>query len=80
MSKSWEKFIKKQDRKRREQLMFFVDEIKAGKMWDYDCMPIEWVENKRRVRHRNTRIIVKKNEAWELEVTDIDFRWDVYKD
>jgi hypothetical protein len=28
MSKEWEKFINKQDRKRREQLLFLVDELK----------------------------------------------------
>jgi hypothetical protein len=28
MSKEWEKFINKQDRKKREQLLFLVDELK----------------------------------------------------
>ncbi len=79
MSKEWEKFINKQDRKRREQLLFLVDELKDWNMRNYDCKPIEGEVDQWRVRHRNTRLIIEKDKQWQYNIIDIDFRWDIYK-
>lgn len=78
MAKEREKFIKRQDAKRRALLRKIVQDILDWKMKEYDCIPMEWLSDYWRVKCDNIRIIVYKDSENEYAIKKIGFRWWVY--
>ena len=78
MAKDRQKFIARQDIRRRQILMAIIQNILDGNLSDYDCLPMKWKDNYRRIKYDTIRIIFSKREEQYL-IHKIWFRWDVYK-
>jgi len=60
MAKDREKFIKRQDKHRRAILARIIQDIIEDDISQYDCIPMEGMQNHRRIRYDNVRIIFYK--------------------
>ena len=76
MTKSWEKFIKKNYFK--SELEKIISDIEGDILEDYQITKLSWFENYYRIRKWKIRIIFIKKVSWN-EIKAVDTRGDIYK-
>ena len=79
MAKDREKFLKRQDRRKRAMIATIIQDILSNDIDKYDCIAMEWMDNHRRIRYDTIRIIFTKTPNNQIIIKKIWFRWDVYK-
>jgi len=74
MAKDRQKFIERQDKQKRAKIAAIVQDILDDMIDSYDCKPMEGMENHRRIKYNNIRIIFSKLENNEIVINKIGFR------
>ena len=78
MAKDWEKFLKRQDKRKRTIIAKIIQDILEDNLSQYGCIPMEGMPEHRRIKYDNLRIIFYKT-GDTIIIKKIWFRWDVYK-
>lgn len=76
MTKSWEKYISKNNFK--DDLEKIIEDISNNNLSSYPVVKLKWYDNYFRIRKWKIRIVFIKKDEWN-EISAVDTRWDIYK-